>query len=177
MTSRFAVYGEDFIELCFRAWYSAGRPAHYRRMDWPKDDHGRAPSAVTVRRWRIERGWEERADILDAKAIELADTTLVQQKADMLRKQAQIGFELQELGMASLKADGFDSSSSAVSAVVRGAELERTSRGIGELLVKMAAMTDEELEAEILKQLTRASEAGQILDADEVEDEESASTE
>lgn len=55
--------------------------------------------------------------------------------------------------MAHIKAEGFDSSSAAVQAVIRGAELERSSRGIGELIVKMSKMTDGDLKQEIMKRL------------------------
>jgi len=111
----------------------------------------------------------------------LVEDDLIQRKAVMLQEQAQRGFELQELGMIYLRATGtmggFDSSSAAVQAVIRGAELERTSRGIGEMILKMSKMSDVDLKAEIIKGMKQMSEAGQIIDVEPVPDEQKDDTE
>lgn len=165
-------YSPEFIEKCFVAWYSIPqRPMEYQTIAklLPKDDHGRQPKATTVKRWCLE-SWIARADELDKKAIQIVETDLVSQKVLMLQRQAEIGFQLQELGMRYLTSGSFDSASAAVQAVIRGAELERQSRGIGEIHARMVKMTDAELESEIIKKIQRASEAGQIIEGEEIEE-------
>ena len=169
MTNKLTSYTPEYIEKCFTVWYSSGRVPIIKLSDkFPADESGRVPNPAAINRWRVKYGWDLRADELDAKAISIVEDDLVSKKAEMLKQQAEIGFQLQTLGMAYLKEDGFDSSSAAVNAVIRGAELERTSRGIGELIVRMSQMSDDDLKAEVLKQLSRAAEANQIIEAEEV---------
>lgn len=178
MTRNFTPYSKDYIEKCFTIWYASGRPSSMAVLleKIPEDETGRKPHKSNLLKWSHEGGWDIRADGMDAKAIEVVENDLITQKAEMLRRQANIGFQLQQLGMMYLISGTFDTSASAVSAVIRGAELERSSRGIGELIVKMASMTDAELEAEIMKQLTRATDAGQIIDGEVKEEEETGNT-
>jgi len=169
MTRQFTAYTKDYQEKCFTTWYSSNRPTLAVLHDaLPVDEHGRIPDVKLIRRWRNELGWDMRADELDVRAIELVDNTLVNQKAMMLQEHARMAQELMQAGMAYIKENpDFDSHSSAVSAVIRGAELERESRGIGELITKMSKMGEEELKKEIMARLARASDAGQIIDAEE----------
>lgn len=182
MTQTLTPYTPEYIEKCFTIWYAAGRPRPATiHSKLPEDTHGRVPSKVVLKKWYKEGAWELRADEMDVKAIQIVENDLITQKANMLREQAQIGLELQRLGMEYLRQFKFDTASSAVSAVIRGAGLERSSRGIGELLVKMAGMTDEDLQEEIMKQLTRATDAGQLIEGEilldkEQEEEESGNT-
>lgn len=152
-------YTDTYAENCFQAWYRAGRPSKYGHIIKviPDDEYGKKPSRLTINKW-IENGWAFRADELDAKAVQRADNLLVLEKVNMLKAQAKRGERLQEKGMSYLETSGFDSSSAAVSAVIRGATLERESRGIGELILKMAKMSDDELHQEILKRLETLSE-------------------
>ena len=172
-------YTPEYKEKCFITWYSAGRPPYPSRIQElvPIDEYGRKPSTLAIKAWMRSDTWEIRADELDSKAMVLVENELITQKAEMLRRQAETGFTLQHLGMQYLISGSFDSSSAAVQAVIRGAELERSSRGIGEVWTKMAKMTDAELEQEIIKQLTRATDAGQIIEGEEVEDTDSSTDE
>lgn len=156
-------YSDDYKEKCFQAWFGAGSPT--RAVDALAvipEFHGRKPTAAVVRKWMNET-WMLRSDELSAKAMQLADDNLIIKKSEMLMAQAERGEQLQVEGMKHLKEKGFDSSSAAVQAVIRGAELERTSRGIGELIVKMSKMSEGDLQAEIMKRL-------QILSDDRVID-------
>lgn len=169
--SVFKAYTDDYKRIIFQVWYSKGRPNIPDLLALiPEDVNGRKPSRVMIRKWKDEEGWEMQADEMDAKAIVVSDDFLVRQKSEMLMRQANIGFVLQEIGLRALVSGGFDSSSSAVQAIRVGSELERTSMGIGEMLVKMAKMSDADLEQEIIKQIQRASDAGQVVDAEEVEE-------
>lgn len=169
--SVFKSYTEDYKRIIFQVWYSNGRPTIPDLLALiPEDTNGRKPSKVVMLKWKNEEGWDAEADIMDAKAIVVSDDFLIRQKSEMLMRQANIGFVLQEIGLRALISGGFDSSSSAVQAIRVGSELERTSMGIGEMIVKMAKMSDADLEQEIVKQIQRASDAGQVVDAEEVEE-------
>ena len=155
-------------------WYSSGRKEIPSILDqMPKDDSGRVASAIKINEWRRKYDWEVRADDLDEKALMIVsdgENGLVQRKADMLRRQAEMGWQLQEIGMRYLISGSFDTAASAVQAIKLGVEMERSSRGISDLIIKMSKMTDEELQEEILKQIDRASQSGQVIDAEDVGD-------
>lgn len=167
----FTAYSEDYKRIVFQVWYANGRPKFKELLRLiPDDVHGRKPSQPLFYRWQTEEDWDAQADEMDTKAIVLSDEFLIRQKTEMLMRQAHIGFVMQQIGLQYLVSGSFDSSSAAVNAIKIGAELERTSRGIGETIRRMSEMTNEELERKIMERIQRASEAGQmILDAEEVE--------
>lgn len=172
MTRSATPFTPEYIQQIFTIWYGAGRPNQiYKILDkLPKDNlTGRIPDVSSIQKWRIKYGWDAQADELDEKALVLVQNDLIQRKADMLSRQADIGFQLQYLGMAYLVSGSFDSSASAVQAIKVGAELERSSRGISDLIMKISKMSDDELQQEILNQISRASESGQIVEGEEVD--------
>lgn len=170
-------FSETYREKCFHVWYGAQRPSKLETIVKliPVDERGKKPSKIAIATW-LQQDWMLRADQLDAKAIELADDQMIVEKAQMLKEQAARGKELQEKGMEHLKLKGFDSASAAVQAVIRGADLERSSRGIGELIVKMSKMTDGDLKEEIMKRLEKLSD-DRIVDAEVKEQEPKEDTE
>lgn len=147
-----------------------------KKPDFPVDERGRIPNPQIISRWRNNEMWDLWADDLDARAMTVVEDSLIAQKAEMLKRHADMAHQLQLQGMDYLKEEGFDSSSSAVTAIIKGAELERTARGIGEMIVKMAQMDDTQLADEIVKLLNRAGENNQIIDADEVPEEKKEDT-
>lgn len=169
---RFIAYTEDYKRIIFQVWYANGRPNIPDLLTLiPKDINNRVPTIPVLRKWKDVDGWDELADSMDTKAIIVSDEFLIRQKSEMLIRQASMAVEMQDYGLKHIKEFGFDSASAAVNAMVRGAELERTSRGIGEMIVKMSKMDDEQLKEAILKRVQQASEAGQmVLDAEEVEE-------
>lgn len=172
-------FDDNYRESCFQIWYSAGCPTLQKTQELlPKLADGTVPSYETLSRW-MDQDWKLRADSINAQAQELAEANLIQQKAEMLIQQAERGRKLQVMGIDYLEKENFDSSSSAVSAVINGAKLEQESRGISALLLKMAKMSDGELQQEIVKRLTALQEDKEnTVDADTVsadkEDDESS---
>lgn len=168
-TSLFVPYTEDYKNKCFIVWYLSGRPIKLTAIHniLPKDENGRVPSTQMIGLWKAELGWDLRADELDARAMEKVDDSLVLQKAEMFKRQAEHGKMLQDKGADFLKEKGIDSSASAITAVIKGAELERVSRGASEFLRKMSKMSDEELKAELMRLSQRAD--NKIIDAEEIE--------
>ena len=170
----FAEYTDEYKEMCKQAWYAAGRPTNaIQWMDVTPEEEAnhRKPNIELLRKWKRERMWDFWADELDAKAVAIVEDNLVAQKSQMLIRQADMAWKLQDAGVEYIEREGFDSSASAVQAIIRGAQLERESRGFGEMMLKMAKMGNEELTAEFITMVNRGFENGQLestIDADEV---------
>jgi len=163
-------YSEHYKTVCKAFWYSLGRPDKMAQFakDVPPDEFGRKVGYETLKAWRQEFLWDAWADSLDAEAEKVVEDELVNQRIIMLRKQSALGAELQIKAIEHLRSSGFDTSASAVSAIKLGVDIERTSKGISDRLVRLTKMTDEELSGEAQKLLERAMESGEIIDAAEV---------
>ncbi len=173
----YTAYTEHYKTLCKHAWYAAGRPDKGPHIveAIKEDEYGRKPEPNTLLAWRNEYLWDAWADEMDAQVEKKAEDKLVNLRLVMLSKQAAFGAEMQLKGIDHIRQYGFDSSSSAVSAIKLGIDTERTSRGISDRLIKMAKLSDEELTEETQKLLDRALESGEIIDVAEVEKEEKES--
>jgi hypothetical protein len=159
------------MEQCFSIWITNGRPGGYALWDLLPEEEGRKPGYSTLDRWRKIYGWEIRADEIDSKAIQIQDDYLATRKADILRQQAENAMKIADKAMSHLVSGTFDSSSSAVAAYFKATEEVRMAIGVSDLIVKLSKMSDDELQDEIRKQLNRASESGQIVEAEEVDTE------
>jgi hypothetical protein len=167
-----APFSIEYQEICFTIWYEAGRPSFAKFMDiLPPDQYGRRPDRNKVSKWCLA-GWYLRADELDARASVAIDTRLVSDRVKMLEEQAERGARLQLLGMAYLENEnkGFDSSSSALRAVIEGADLEARRRGLSELLEKVGRLTPEQLGDFVADKLARLTigDSTDIIEADEI---------
>ena len=167
-------YSNEYKEKCFVAWYSNKRPVSTAktREIIPDDEKGRKPNYPMLARWIKELGWNERADELDAKAMVLVDEVLVNQKADMLKRQALDAFEIANKAREHIITEGFDTAASAVNAYFKATEEERTTRGLGDFIVKVSRMSNEELQKRITDMANRASgdfDDVLYLDAEELE--------
>lgn len=164
-------YTEHYKEECFKEWYSAGRPSRPTKIleVISPDETGRKPKVPLITAWRDELLWDVRADELDARANAITDDELVNQRVLMLKEHAARGRELQVKGMEYLRETGFDTSSSAVSAIFKGSELERTSRGISERLIGLLKLPDDRLTEEVQKLLDEAADSGEIIDVGEAD--------
>ncbi len=167
-------YSEEYKWKIRQQWYQEGRPTPVKLLNSiAPDEHGRKPNPVVISMWRKNELWDIWADELDSRVMAVAEDSLIVQKAEMLKRHAQVGWLMIDKGIEFLASGIFDSSSSAVAAIKAGVEIERTSRGIGDMLVRMSQMGDDALKQEIMKYINRASENNQIVDADIVEKEES----
>lgn len=173
--STLTAYTEQYKESCFQAWYAGGRPTLASKIFeiLPRDEYDRQPSMDIVRKWRNEGNWDLRADELDAKANRIVEDKLINARVEMLEQQAKRARMMQEQGAEYLEEHGFDSSSSAVQAIIKGAELERSSLGLSDAILKLAKLTNDELQAETRKMLedfVNSGESGDIIDVDEIEE-------
>ena len=121
---------------------------------------------MKLRQLRDTYGWNERADVLNVKAIEVVEHQLIDQKATMLKRQAEQALQIANLARDHLVENGFDTSSSAVSALFKATEEERIVRGVSEMMIKISKMSPEELMQEAAKLLKRNSEVieGETVD-------------
>ena len=173
--SKTTPYSDMYKEGCFQAWYAAGKPVYANILEdiLPEDEHGRKPNLEVVRRWRNEDEWDKKADELDSRVTQKVEDSLVNEKVEMLIKQAEKARKIQEEGMEYLDANGFDSASSALQGIIKGAELERTSVGLSDAILKIAKMTNEQLMAETQKMLQKfieSGESGDIIDVEEIKE-------
>lgn len=168
-------YDEQYVEQMFVFWYNSGRMKAVQLIELPecpKDKFGRIPVRRVVEAWVNERGWRERADILDAMAETKINDELVALKVSMLRKQAAQAAEVRQRAFDYLVNEPFDSSASAVSAFFKSAELERITLGISKTIERLSQMDDDEVLQKVRELAERAGST--ILDADEVPTEEDA---
>jgi hypothetical protein len=121
-----------------------------------------------VEAWVTERGWRERADVLDARAETKIDDDLVALKVNALRKQASQAAAVREKSLNYILDNEFDSSASAVSAFFKAAELERVTLGISKTIQKLSEMDDDEVLQTVKELAERAG--GNIIDADTPEE-------
>lgn len=174
-------YTQAYKDKCKIAWYEAGRMNSIKQFMEiiPLDEWGRKPHFQAVLNWRDEEGWDIWADELDARTALQIDDLLVAQRVLMLQEQASRARDMQKMGIEYLREHDFDSSASAVNAVVQGSRMERTSRGISERLEKLLMMDDEALTKEVAGLLNQAKDSGEVLDMDseDVEEENDEETE
>ena len=163
-------FQDDYVEQCFQVWYSRGQPMNIDILHEaiPENGDGKRPGKALLRSWRDSYGWMERADGLNAQAIEKVEHKLIEQKSDMLLRQAEQALLIANKARDHLLENGFDSSSSAVSALFKATEEERTVRGISDFLIKISRMDNDGVMNEAMKLLKRSSEAvdAEVIDSE-----------
>jgi hypothetical protein len=169
-------YDEQYISEMFTFWYNSGRiapPSLIKLENCPKDQFGRIPVRRVIEAWIRERGWRERADVLDAKAETKIDDDLVALKVSKLRKQAAQASEVREMAFDYILENGFDSAASAISGFFKASELERLTIGLSKTIERLAQMDDDEV-LQTVKELAERAGATNIIDVAEVPEEEDA---
>lgn len=169
-------YSDDYAERLFQVWYQMGSPkptAFYKFLTEnekdSKDEYGRIPSLATLEGWIYDKLWMARKDLLDAKVATKIDDDLVALKVNMLREQAAAFRAIRQKAAAFLLENDFDSSASAVQALVKGSQEERIAYGLSKTIQKMSAMDDDEL-IKTVREL--AAKTGEVLDAADVEEDD-----
>lgn len=166
-------YSENYVEEVFVFWYNSGRLPATKLIELencPKDQFGRIPVRRVIEAWVNERGWRERADVLDARAATQIEDELVALKVDALRRQAAQAKEVAQKAFDHLVEYPFDSSASAVSAFLKASEMELRTLGISKTIAKLAEMDDDEV-LQTVKELAERAQ-GTILDVDDVPEQE-----
>lgn len=171
-------YSEEYKWKVRQQWYQQNRPTPVKLLNnIEPDELGRKPNPVVISMWRKNDLWDIWADELDSQVMQIAEDSLIVQKAEMLKRHAKVGWLMIDKGMEFLASGTFDSSSSAVAAIKAGVEIERTSRGVGDMIIRMAQMDNSTLAQEIVKLVNRAGENNQIIDVEEVPEKEESTDE
>jgi len=159
-------YSEAFKEQCFIAWYSAGCPTKERfGTIMPADEIGRHPSNEVIYTFMKTRSWRERADVLNEEVSRQIEKKAVEVRVEMLNRQAEIGKTLQEMGMEFLEENGFKKAGEALKALISGAELERSSRGLPQAIMKIAELENSELSSILSNLMNKAGSGGELEDS------------
>jgi hypothetical protein len=159
-------FSEDYINTCFTVWYSLGQPVNMSLVidKIPESPDGNKPTKLTLSKFKMDYGWVERADVLNAKAVEIVEHQMVDQKAVLLKKQMEDALAVNEVAKNYILDNGFDSSASAVNAFFKSAEEVRTVVGVSAMLTKISKMSEEELRARAEKLLQRKNSVeGEIM--------------
>lgn len=158
-------FTDEYIEQCFTTWFSLNQPSNLEILqeNIPESPEGKKPGLALLRQYKNTYGWVERADALNAKAIEKVEHQLIDMKSDMLKRQAESAYKIAKLAENYLLENGFDTAASAVNAIKWAQEEERTVRGVSEMMIKISKMTPDELMAEAAKLLKRNSEVIDIV--------------
>jgi hypothetical protein len=166
-------YGDEYLERCFTTWFTLNQPNSMERLQEaiPESPTGKKPSITLLKQVKETHGWIERADALTALAVQKNDEVLVNTKAEMLKRQAEDDYAIAMKAKEHILENGFDTSSSAVSAYFKAVEDERTARGVSQMMVEVSKLTPENLEKRALELLRRSNEAVDAvvedMDADE----------
>lgn len=165
-------YSEEYVEGCFYAWFSAGRPrfganAGSKIMEkLPPDEKGRKPSLTTVRAWMEKYNWDERADALEAEVSVKMDKLAIGERVKTLRELAAAGKKMKDKGLEFLDtSEPFkDNPAAAVRAVISGAEMEYKYAGQAELLLNVTSMSDKQIQQKVAQLLGKNE--NEIIDAE-----------
>jgi hypothetical protein len=119
-----------------------------------KEKLPKSPSVVTLKKWKVTDNWDQHADTLDGISDNAMDKEIIQQRAELIKKQADIGTELIDLGMGYLKEHGIDTSADAIRAIAKGTELQEKQLGWAIVFTELANASDDELEKRMKKLMT-----------------------
>lgn len=165
-------------------WYKMGRPTATEFMKYlPKDlDTGDVAKYNSLLAWRNKYAWDMRADVLDAEVTRQIEIQAINEKVEMLRRQADLGKRLQDAGEDYFLHNAIVSDRVALGAIKTGVEIERNARGIPDALLKIADLKDEELGDIVGKLLSKINPdealqlTGSVVDSIDAEFSESKET-
>lgn len=137
-------------------WYNHGKPSADRLHALIVAENikeflsGEIPTLSTVKNW-VKTTFQAKATFLDNEAMKSIEKGLVGNKIETLRKHAEIGKELYEMGMQELRENGLGNARNALTAVIEGMRIENESSGAAIKFTELSKMSDEELVGELHK--------------------------
>lgn len=147
-------FKDEYKDACFYAWYNAGKPTVKDLLEiipFPDTNYGAKPTQTTLHTW-IYDYFVPRATELDAGVHETMNRALIVSKVEMLERQAKIGRQMQDMALEYLETHKDDLTANAsVRLLVEGLRVEFERSGIPDALLKMADMSDQELQEELAK--------------------------
>ena len=160
-------YTDTYKEQAFYLWYDNDKCPITRLAELlPKNPDGRSPGSIVLTQWQNEFGWKERADALDADVSRKLDEDVINKRATMYARLAEIGqFEAEE-GYRYLKEHGITKEDTALRAIADGALLQQRTVGQAEAWQKIATMTDEQIVKELERLTGRTQKKEFDVDAE-----------
>ena len=150
-------YSPAIHQQAFALWYELGRPPYKKIEAIMKErvkEGERSPNERTLRKWHTEESWEEHADALDGQAEAAGDKQIILQRANIIKKGAEVGAKLVDLGMDYLEKNGIENSADAIRAIGKGMELEEKLLGWAAVFQKLSQADDSELNTMLKKYMT-----------------------
>ncbi|MBU2249170.1 MAG: hypothetical protein KKD77_20655 [Gammaproteobacteria bacterium] len=147
-------YPDDYKNEAFYIWYISGKPRLSKfKVLLKASAEGTVPHNRTLTTWIhdfVIRGQE-----LDKQVEEKLETAVIEEKIEMLQRQAEIAMELQEIAVEYLRAHKDKlNPQAAVRLWVDGVRVERESRGLPSLITEISQSSNEDLEGMIDKILS-----------------------
>lgn len=160
-------FSAEVHEQVFALWYKLGRPTYKELVDVLKNElhQERVPKVQTLAYWHLTEEWEERAEELDGKIQLSTDKVIIKQRQDIIKKLADVGNELVEMGMAFLRKEGIENSADAIRAIGKGAELEDKLLGWAAYYAEISKGSEADLDRELSKFMT--ADAIEVIAKDE----------
>jgi hypothetical protein len=149
-----AGYGQEVRDQAFYLWYKLNKPEYAVVAKLMKEKLGVAPATQTLQVWKTEDNWEQHADTLDGVSDNAMDKEVIQQRAALIRKQAEVGNDLIKMGMDYLEKNGLDSSADAIRAIGKGAELQEKELGWAAIFAELANASQDDLDRKLKKFMT-----------------------
>lgn len=151
-------FSHAYKEDVYAIWYTQNRPSMsaLHGMIEP-DENGSVPAPMTLSSWRRDMAWDTRADTADVEVSQRTDREIVNIRMKMMKRHAQMAQDVAENAYAHLMEHGFDSSTSAVTALFKAFEEEKRSRGMEVALTQVFSMSDEELQKTMNRMLSKAT--------------------
>lgn len=153
---------DDYRLEAYMIWYNSGKPtgAALQKVLKPDPASGIIPARTTVEYW-VKNIFVPMALETDEQVADMIQNRIVEQRVEMLDRHAEIGRELQELGLDYLHEHGLKDQRGALMAVIKGVEMERDARIVPtDIVKKLAGMSDDKL----LDTFTTMLQGGEILD-------------
>src|ERR1035437_3073515 len=151
-------FSHPYKEEIYAIWYTQNRPNMTKLQDIIKpDEFGETPAPGTLTKWRDELQWDVRADTADIEISNHTDREIVKIRMSMMKRHAEIAQDVANMAYDHLKESGFDSSTSAVTALFKAVEEEKRSRGMEVALTQVFSMNDTDLQKTMNRLLSRAT--------------------
>jgi hypothetical protein len=163
--SREQAFPQETHDQAFYLWYKMGKPEYSILEKAMKEKDGKSPGIGTLQHWKNLDSWDEHADALDGIADNSMDKEIIKQRAELIRKQADIGKELIDMGMNYLQNEGLDNSADAIRAIGKGAELQEKELGWAAVFAELANATEDDLNRKLKKFMTDDVIEGTTIDA------------
>lgn len=158
---------DEIHDSAFALWYKLGKPTYKNLAEVMKTEFrlDKTPTSGTLRVWSQTEDWDARADDMDGKIQLSTDKIIIKQRQDIIKKLAQVGNELVEMGLAYLKENGIENSADAIRAIGKGAELEDKLLGWAAYYAEISKGSEADLDRELAKFMTPDIPNGEIIEA------------